>query len=91
MPRPKGSKNKKKLIVVENVDEEIATAQAEIDRLTGDLKAKKAELKKLLIAKTKADKAIAAKKAEEDKAAILAAVEKSGKSVEEILDMLKGE
>ena len=68
MPRPKGSKNKKP-IIVENIDEKIAAAEKEIAELTDTLKAKKAE---------------------EDKATILAAVEKSGKSVEEILEMLKG-
>ena len=52
--------------------------------------AKKAELKALVKAKAESDKIAAAKKAEEDKAALLAAFEQSGKSIEEILDMLKG-
>ena len=59
------------------------------EKLSSDIKAKKAELKQLLKVKAKADKAAAAKKAEEDKASILAAVEASGKSVEEILELLK--
>ena len=46
---------------------------------------KKASAAKKPVAK----KAAASKKAEEDKAAILAAVEASGKSVDEILDLLK--
>ena len=59
------------------------------EKLSSDIKAKKTELKQLLKVKAKADKAAAAKKAEEDKASILAAVEASGKSVEEILELLK--
>ena len=90
MPRPKGSKNKRP-IIVENIDEKIAAAEKEIAELTDTLKAKKAELKELVKAKAESAKIAAAKKAEEDKATILAAVEKSGKTVEEILEMLKGE
>ena len=44
MPRPKGSKNKAK-IIVENVDEKIVAVEAEIVEMTASLKAKKAELK----------------------------------------------
>ena len=96
MPRPKGSKNRKtvekaaKAVVTENLDEKLAAVQAEIDEISAQLKAKKAELKKLTQAKAEAEKAEAAKKAEEAKAAILEAVAASGKSVDEILDMLKG-
>ncbi len=89
MPRPKGSKNKKTVMIVENAEEKIAALEAEIKTLTADLRAKKAELKKLAKAKLEAEKAAAAKKAEEDKQRLLEAVEKSGKSVEEILNMLK--
>ena len=90
MPRPKGSKNKKP-VIVENIDEKIAATEKEIAELTDTLKTKKAYLKELFKAKAESAKIAAAKKAEEDKATILAAVEKSGKSVEEILEMLKGE
>lgn len=95
MPRPKGSKNKKPTIsteVIENVesiDERIATAEAAIATLTDDLKSKKAELKQLLKRKAEAEAVAAKKKAEEDKAAILASVEASGKSIDEILELLK--
>ena len=88
MPRPKGSKNKAK-IIVENVDEKIAAVEAEIEELTAALKAKKADLKKLKKAKLQADKAAEEKKAEEDKIKLLDAIAQSGKSVDEILDMLK--
>lgn len=95
MPRPKGSKNKKTTIstevieTVESIESRIAAAEAAIETLTNDLKAKKAELKELVKLKAEAEKLAAEKKAEEDKAAILAAVEASGKSVEEILELLK--
>ena len=92
MPRPKGSKNKKTAVVVdpvENVDEKIAAAEAAIAALTEELKAKKAELKKLNKAKEKAEKVAAEKQAEEDKAKLLEAITASGKSVDEVLELLK--
>lgn len=90
MPRPKGSKNKKSVApVVEDIDQKIAAAEAEIEELGAQLKAKKDELKALAKEKEAAIAAAAAKKAEEDKQAILDAVAKSGKSIEEILELLK--
>ena len=94
MPRPKGSKNKKTLAAVSaqaatEIDNRIAAVEAEIEELGEKLKARKAELKTLAREKAKADAAAAARKAEEDKAAILAAVEASGKSLDEILALLK--
>jgi uncharacterized protein involved in exopolysaccharide biosynthesis len=94
MPRPKGSKNKKTLAAVSaqaatEIDSRIAAVEAEIEELSEKLKARKAELKTLAREKAKADAAAAARKAEEDKAAILAAVEASGKSLDEILALLK--
>lgn len=95
MPRPKGSKNKKSTIstevieTVESINEKIAAAEAAIATLTDDLKSKKAELKQLVKLKAEAEAVAAKKKAEEDKKAILDAVEKSSKSVEEILELLK--
>ena len=96
MPRPKGSKNKVKAkvevapgIAQEEIEEKIAAAEAEIAALSEQLKAKKAELKTLAKAKLEAEKAAAEKKAAEDKKKLLSAVEASGKSIEEILEMLK--
>ena len=92
MPRPKGSKNKKafeQMESIENIDERIAATEAAIASLTEELKAKKAELKRYQKMKEEAERIAAEKKAEEDRAAILAAVEASGKSVEEILELLK--
>ena len=86
MPRPKGSKNKPK---IQNVDEKITAAEAEVAALTEQLKAKKAELKKLMREKAKEEKRKAAMALEEEKAVIMDAVKKSGKSLDEILDMLK--
>ncbi len=88
MPRLKGSKNKAK-VVVENVDEKIIAVEAEIAEITANLKAKKAELKKLRKAKIEVDKAAEEKKAAEDKAKILEAIEKSGKTLEEVMELLK--
>ena len=92
MPRPKGSRNRSKLII-ENVDEKIIAVEAKITELDAALKAKKSELKNLKRAKVQADKAAAKaaeeKKAEEDKAKLLDAIAQSGKSMDEILDMLK--
>lgn len=88
MPRPKGSRNRKNLLV-ENVDEKIAAAEDEIARLTAELKQKKTALRALAKAKLNADKAAAERKAEENRKAILAAAEASGKTVEEILAFLQ--
>ena len=88
MPRPKGSRNKKTLLV-ENVDERIVAVEGEIARLAAELKAKKTELRALAKAKLTADKAAAARKAEEDRKAILSAAEASGKTLEEILAFLQ--
>ena len=92
MPRPKGSKNKKafdQVESIETIDERIAAAETAIASLSEELKAKKAELKRYQKMKEDAERIAAEKKAEEDRAAILAAVEASGKSVEEILELLK--
>ena len=90
MPRPKGSKNKPKIVSAPaNLDEQIRAVTAEIVELTEKIKEKKAALKTLEKAKAAADKVAAKKKAEEDKKTILEAVEASGKSVEEILNLLK--
>ncbi|MBR3016994.1 MAG: hypothetical protein IKH57_07950 [Clostridia bacterium] len=93
MPRPKGSKNKKSAPAttpaLEEVNEKMTAVENEIAELEAQLKAKKAELKQLKKAKENAEKAAAAKKAEEDKKAIWAAVEASGKSIEEILGFIQ--
>lgn len=70
MPR-----GKKKVV---NVAEQIEAVKAEIEKLTVDLKAKKAELKKL-----------EAEQAEEDKAKIMEAFVASGKTAEEVIVWLK--
>ena len=97
MPRPKGSKNKKTAAVnspdinisIDSLDEQIKATEAEIESMTASLKNKKAELKALIKAKEKAEKLAAEQKAEEDKIRILDAVAASGKSIDEILEMLK--
>ena len=91
MPRPKGSKNKKTAVVietVENIDERIDVTESAISTLTEELKAKKAELKELTKAKVAAEKLAVEKKAEEDKTKLLDAIAASGKSIDEIIDMI---
>ena len=88
MPRPKGSKNKP-IEIIENVDEKIVVVEAEIEQMKANLKAKKDELRDLKKAKIAADKAAEEKKAEEEKAKLLEVIEQSGKSYEEILELLK--
>ena len=93
MPRPKGSKNKKTEIVpsfsMEELEQKIAAAEKEIEDITAGLKTKKAELKELIKTKDAAEKAAAAAKAEEETAKIMEAIQKSGKSLDEILELLK--
>ena len=76
MPRPKGSKNKPVL----SVDDQIAQVTAEIEALQEQLKKKKAELKKL-----------SEDKAAEDQKRLLAAVMTSGKTVDEVIEMIGAE
>ncbi len=87
MPRPKGSKNK--TTDLDSINQTIVSLEAEISEMTEQLKAKKASLKELGKQKLAAEAAEKARRAAEDKAQILAAIEASGKSLEEILDLLK--
>ncbi len=98
MPRPKGSKNKPKMnpaadrkepFSTEGIDQKIADTEAEIKELSRTLKEKKVQLKALQKSRAAAEKLAAKKKAEEEKAAILAAVEASEKSIDEILNFLR--
>lgn len=89
MSRPKGSRNRNTAIIEGNIDERIKATEAEIERLTAALKTHKSELKKLAKAKIIAEREAAERKAAEDKQKILAAVEASGKSVDEVLNLLK--
>ena len=92
MPRPKGSKNKKKIVQVDSlevIEAKIAEAEQSIERLSAELKAEKLALKELVKTKEIALKAEAEKRAAADKATILAALENSDKSLDEILTFLK--
>ena len=78
MPRPKGSKNKKKLVQNESlevIEAKIVEAEQSIERLSAELKAEKLALKELVKSKEIALKMEAEKRAAEDKATILAALE----------------
>ena len=76
MPRPKGSKNKSTL----TIDEQITQATAKVEDLRVQLKAAEAELKKL---ETLRD--------EEQMKTLMEAVAASGKSVSDVIAMVKGD
>lgn len=76
MPRTKGSKNKSSL----PLEERIAAVTAELSALQEQVKAKKAELKKLN-----------AEKDAEDQQKVLDAFVISGRSADEVIAMLRGE
>ena len=76
MPRPKGSKNKSTL----TIDEQITQATARVEDLRMQLSAAEAELKKL---ETLRD--------EEQIKTLMEAVAASGKSVSDVIAMVKGE
>lgn len=75
MPRPKGSKNKPAL----TLDEQIAKITMEIESLQEQIKKKKTELKRLND-----------EKAEEDQKRLMAVVTASGKTVDEVIEMING-
>ena len=79
----------KKTIIPENIEEKIAEVEKELADLTAKAKAKKVEPKKLVKAKEQALKVAAEKKAAEDKEKLMKAVADSGKTVEEVLELLK--
>ena len=76
MPRPKGSKNKSTL----TIDEQITQAAARVEDLRVQLSEAEAELKKL---ETLRD--------EEQMKTLMEAVAASGKSVADVIAMVKGE
>ena len=75
MPRPKGSKNK---VQTQPVEERIAAIDAEIESLQEEIKKKKAERRKLMAIKNA-----------EDQKKLVKAVEKSGKSIDEVIAFLE--
>ena len=79
----------RKKIVYDNVDEKIKNVEAEIKSLSDELKVKRTERRKLLKAKAAADEIALAKKAEADKEKVVKAFMASGKSLEEVLELLK--
>lgn len=91
MPRPKGSKRKVSVPIMDTtaIEEKMKALEGEIADLGAAAKAKKSELKKLAKEKFAAEKAEAAIKAEEGKKAVMEALDKSGKTIDEILEFLK--
>ena len=76
MPRPKGSKNKPAL----TIDEQITQAEARVEELKAALAAAEEELKAL---ETLRDEAAMKE--------LMSAIASSGKSVSDVIAMLKGE
>ena len=76
MPRPKGSKNR----APQSIDERIAALEAELTTLRETVAAKEAELKQLQETRDK-----------ELIKALMDAIAESGKSVQEVIDMVKGD
>ena len=62
--------------------------EAEIEQMNADMKVKKDELKALKKTRSRLIRLLR-KKAEEEKAKLLEAIKQSGKSYEEILELLK--
>lgn len=83
----------RKKTIQESIEEKIARLNAEIEELNASLKEKKKELKKTIRDKEKEERIAAEKKAEEDKAklveAVQSAVNNGEKTIDEILDFLK--
>lgn len=76
MPRPKGSKNKSTL----TIDEQITQAAARVEDLRVQLSEAEAELKKLGTLRD-----------EEQMKSLMSAIADSGKSVADVIAMVKGE
>ena len=76
MPRPKGSRNKPAL----TIDEQITQTTAKVEALKAELEAAEAELKTLT-----------ALRDEEQVKELMSAIASSGKSVADVIAMLKGE
>lgn len=74
---------------IEAINSSIAAAEDQIEELGIELREKKAELKALKKTRTEAEAYLAERKAQEDQMKILDAVASSGKSVDEILAMLR--
>ena len=76
MPRPKGSKNK----APQTIDERISTLEGKLTTLRETIAAKEAELKQLQETR---DKELIGK--------LMDAIAESGKSVQDVIDMVRGE
>ena len=74
---------------VEELQLQIDKTAQEVEEMSKTLKSKKADLKDLLKARERAEKYAAEAKAQEEQSRLLEAVEKSGKSIDEILAMLQ--
>ena len=95
MARTKGSKNKKKSELVYNtvaeVDARLEQLSSEIDELSNTLKSRKTEMKELVKTRASIEAAEAEARAEAAKQELIAVIEESGKSYEDVIRMIKGE
>ena len=76
MPRPKGSKNRKAM----SIDEQIVVATARVEAAKAELAAAKEDLR-----------ALNALRDEEAMKELMASIASSGKSVADVIEMIKGE
>lgn len=89
MSRPKGSKNKKNIVVPADIDEQIAAVGIEIAKMSESVREKKLQLKNLNKLKVIAERQAEEQRAAEQKQKLLDAFEASGKSIDEVLELLK--
>ncbi len=85
---PRGRKKKTVAVTAEEIRAAIAAAEADIESTSEKLKALKERLKGLKKDLVLAEAQEAAARAEEEKRMLLEAFEKSGKSLEEVMEML---
>ncbi len=85
---PRGRKKKTVAVTAEEIRAAIAAAEADIESTSEKLKALKERLKGLKKDLVLAEAQEAAARAEEERRMLLEAFEKSGKSLEEVMQML---
>ncbi len=85
---PRGRKKKTVAVTAEEIRAAIAAAEADIESTSEKLKALKERLKGLKKDLVLAEAQEAAARADEEKRMLLEAFEKSGKSLEEVMELL---
>lgn len=80
---------KKKVSILQSIDDRLAAAEAQLADLDEQVKAKKTEIRKLQKEKEAELRAAAEQKAAEERAALMKAFIDSGKSFGEVMSFLK--